>query len=205
MRKYPRQQRSRELVNSLIEATSRVIAEEGLEAATTVRIAERCGVSVGSLYQYFECKEDLYDAVLEQVAGDMAKMLQTPTQALPALSLGEFVRHALEALWQLLEKDNARYLHVVRYWAQMDSARYIQELEEKTITAISAHLLTLPRTQPPANVPSKLYILANSALFTLVRYISDPPAHIRREELIEGLVEMAERLLGSDEQPKELS
>jgi hypothetical protein len=35
-----------------------------------------------------------------------------------------------------------------------------------------------------------------------VRYISDPPAHIRREELIEGLVEMAERLLGSDEQPK---
>jgi hypothetical protein len=28
------------------------------------------------------------------------------------------------------------------------------------------------------------YTLANSALFTLVRYISDPPAHIRREELI---------------------
>jgi hypothetical protein len=49
------------------------------------------------------------------------------------------------------------------------------------------------------------YTLANSALFTLVRYISDPPAHIRREELIEGVVGMAERLLGSDDQPRRLS
>ncbi|HBM23849.1 MAG TPA: TetR/AcrR family transcriptional regulator, partial [Alcanivorax sp.] len=56
MRKHPRQRRSRQLVDSLIEATGRALVEYGLDHTTTVRIAEIAGVSVGSLYQYFEGK-----------------------------------------------------------------------------------------------------------------------------------------------------
>jgi AcrR family transcriptional regulator len=58
-RKRPAQQRSRETVRVLLEAAARVFEERGTAAATTDAIAERAGVSVGSLYQYFPNKESL--------------------------------------------------------------------------------------------------------------------------------------------------
>ncbi|HEY0342756.1 MAG TPA: TetR family transcriptional regulator [Steroidobacteraceae bacterium] len=56
-RKSPRQARSERLVATILEAASRVLAQEGAQRFTTARVAERAGVSVGSLYQYFPNKE----------------------------------------------------------------------------------------------------------------------------------------------------
>ena len=58
-RKRPVQQRSRETVRAILEAAARIFEERGVAAATTDAIAERAGVSVGSLYQYFPNKESL--------------------------------------------------------------------------------------------------------------------------------------------------
>ncbi len=56
-RKTPRQQRSRLMVQTLLEATAKVLADVGYDRASTNRIAKAAGVSVGSLYQYFPNKE----------------------------------------------------------------------------------------------------------------------------------------------------
>ena len=61
MRKRPQQQRSREMVRALIDATAQVIQQQGLDNTTTARIAEVAGVSVGSLYQYFGDKDGLIE------------------------------------------------------------------------------------------------------------------------------------------------
>lgn len=55
-RKQPRQARSADLVSAILEASLRLLAEEGAARFTTTRVAERAGVSVGSLYQYFPNK-----------------------------------------------------------------------------------------------------------------------------------------------------
>jgi AcrR family transcriptional regulator len=55
-RKQPRQTRSADLVSAILEAALRLLAEEGAGRFTTTRVAERAGVSVGSLYQYFPNK-----------------------------------------------------------------------------------------------------------------------------------------------------
>ena len=52
-RKTPRQSRSRDTYDAVLEATARILETKGLEAANTNAIAERAGFSVGSLYQYF--------------------------------------------------------------------------------------------------------------------------------------------------------
>jgi len=62
-------------VDSLIEATGRALVEYGLDHTTTVRIAEIAGVSVGSLYQYFEGKDALVEALMDKLAGDIAQGL----------------------------------------------------------------------------------------------------------------------------------
>ena len=55
-RKQPQQARSTELVAAILEAAIQVLANEGAARFTTARVAERAGVSVGSVYQYFPNK-----------------------------------------------------------------------------------------------------------------------------------------------------
>ncbi|MER8385145.1 TetR family transcriptional regulator [Mesorhizobium sp. M1428] len=55
-RKQPKQARSAELVAAILQAAVQVLAKEGAQRFTTARVAEKAGVSVGSLYQYFPNK-----------------------------------------------------------------------------------------------------------------------------------------------------
>jgi AcrR family transcriptional regulator len=55
-RKQPQQARSNELVAAILDAAVQVLTREGAQRFTTARVAERAGVSVGSLYQYFPNK-----------------------------------------------------------------------------------------------------------------------------------------------------
>jgi AcrR family transcriptional regulator len=55
-RKRPKQVRSTDLVAAILEAAAQVLAKEGAPRFTTARVAERAGVSVGSIYQYFPNK-----------------------------------------------------------------------------------------------------------------------------------------------------
>ena len=65
-RKSASQERSRATVDALLEATARVLINEGYDRASTNRIAEVAGVSIGSLYQYFPSKEALVAAVIDR-------------------------------------------------------------------------------------------------------------------------------------------
>ncbi|MBA1139527.1 TetR family transcriptional regulator [Mesorhizobium neociceri] len=58
-RKQPKQARAVELISAILEAAVQVLASEGAQRFTTTRVAERAGVSVGSLYQYFPNKAAL--------------------------------------------------------------------------------------------------------------------------------------------------
>ncbi|MBJ6764520.1 TetR family transcriptional regulator [Myxococcaceae bacterium JPH2] len=55
-RKKPKQARSADLVATILEAAAQVLAKEGAQGFTTAQVAERAGVSIGSLYQYFPNK-----------------------------------------------------------------------------------------------------------------------------------------------------
>jgi AcrR family transcriptional regulator len=74
-RKHASQERSRATVDALIEATARILVREGFERASTNRIAQAAGVSVGSLYQYYPCKEALVAAVIDRHNQDLMKVV----------------------------------------------------------------------------------------------------------------------------------
>lgn len=70
-RRVPSQQRSRRRVEAILDAAGELVMEMGVEDLTTRAIAERAGVPVASLYQYFADKEDVVLALAER---DMAEM-----------------------------------------------------------------------------------------------------------------------------------
>ncbi len=92
IKKQPRQKRSREMVRAILDAAAKVLVEEGWAAASTNRVAEVAGVSVGSLYQYFPNKESLVialahhhgEAQLAQLVVDLIELQHLPiAQAIP--------------------------------------------------------------------------------------------------------------------------
>lgn len=100
-RKIATQERSRATVDSLVEATARILVKEGFDKASTNRIAEVAGVSIGSLYQYFPSKEALVAAVVERhqqeimqtVRGELAQVSTEPMDK----AIRRFVAVAVQA------------------------------------------------------------------------------------------------------------
>ena len=64
----PRQSRSEATVEAILEATFQLLEQGGVEALTTNHIAERAGVSVGTLYQYFPGKQAILAALAQRQA-----------------------------------------------------------------------------------------------------------------------------------------
>lgn len=65
-RKLPRQARSRALVDAILDAAAHILATQGREALNTNMVAEKAGVSIGSLYQYFPNREAIIAAVADR-------------------------------------------------------------------------------------------------------------------------------------------
>ena len=83
-RRRPRQARAQATVDAIIQATARVLVEDGYDRASTNRIAQAAGVSIGSLYQYFPSKEALVAALVETHVDRMmeavTRILDTDTE-----------------------------------------------------------------------------------------------------------------------------
>jgi AcrR family transcriptional regulator len=100
-RKSASQERSRLTVEALLEATTRVLIKEGYDRASTNRIAEVAGVSIGSLYQYFPSKEALVAAVVERHSQELSKvtrnaLVKAAAQPVEAAAR-EFISVAIDA------------------------------------------------------------------------------------------------------------
>jgi AcrR family transcriptional regulator len=100
-RKHATQARSRATVEALVDATARILVREGFDKASTNRIAEVAGVSVGSLYQYFPSKEAIVVAVARRHHDDLIQVVRgalarTTGQTL-AQGVGALVAAAIEA------------------------------------------------------------------------------------------------------------
>ena len=65
-RRIPRQQRAAETVAAILEGAAQILEAGGLAAFTTNAVAERAGVSIGTLYQYFADKDALMQAIAER-------------------------------------------------------------------------------------------------------------------------------------------
>jgi len=99
-RKSASQERSRLTVDALLEATIRVLIKEGYDRASTNRIAEVAGVSIGSLYQYFPSKEALVAAVIDRHTREISEVTRRSLVKAAALPIEaaarEFVSVAIE-------------------------------------------------------------------------------------------------------------
>ncbi|NUO52659.1 MAG: TetR/AcrR family transcriptional regulator [Polyangiaceae bacterium] len=97
-RKQPRQARATATVAAILDATAEAIAEHGFERANVNEIAERAGVSIGSLYQYFPNKEALLVQLIEQHTRGAIDALEDVLARVAQAPLDAAVREVIGAM-----------------------------------------------------------------------------------------------------------
>jgi AcrR family transcriptional regulator len=101
LRKQPIQARSRQTVAAILQATAQVLMTNGYDGTTTNLVAEKAGVSIGSLYEYFPNKESLVAALASvHIAELMARVdavLSMPIDETPRAVVAALIRAGLDA------------------------------------------------------------------------------------------------------------
>src|SRR6187549_3376342 len=96
-RRVPRQERSRRLVEGILDAAERLVVERGVEALTTRDIAEAADAPVASLYQYFSDKEDVLLALGLRDMAEMDNQVASDLAELEVVSISSLVRTTMLA------------------------------------------------------------------------------------------------------------
>lgn len=128
LRKQPVQGRSRVTTEALLQATLQVLVREGYARLTTTRVAERAGVSVGTLYQYFPDKRSLVMALKQRYFGLMLEAIRSATAANIGASPETTIRAALAALIAVKRENIALSLALREPLAERDAAGIMEEL-----------------------------------------------------------------------------
>lgn len=110
-RKYPTQERAKATADAIIEASTQLLLEQGYDRFTTARAAERAGVSIGSLYQYFPNKAALAAAVIDRCCEEFIVALDGALEGRPRITLAECIGAIVDVV--LASHQLAPDLHMV--------------------------------------------------------------------------------------------
>jgi AcrR family transcriptional regulator len=116
-------------VDSIVEATARVLVRDGYDALSTNRVAREAGVSVGSLYQYFPGKEALVAAVMERHASRMQEDIAARMQrARPAATAEEVATEMIRAMLAAQQAEPRLHRVLVEQVPRIGALRRLHEL-----------------------------------------------------------------------------
>ncbi|MCT9075106.1 TetR/AcrR family transcriptional regulator [Streptomyces fulvoviolaceus] len=188
-RKRPRQERSRDTYDAIVEAAAQLFQRDGYARATTNRIAERAGVSIGTLYQYFPNKDALLYAIGEEhvhrVQAELADLAEGLRRDQPPLP--DCVHALLRALADLHLADPR--MHRLLYDQAprpAETAAQLREVQGGIAAEVEFHLRRLGVGGPDPGLTAILVVQGVEG--QLHGALLDPPAGRTVEEVL-GAVE----------------
>jgi AcrR family transcriptional regulator len=145
-RKKPQQRRSRVTIDTIFEATIQVLLANGLDGVTTLQVAGRAGVSIGSLYQYFPNKRALMAAVVKRHVGEVVDLTVAACASVHGKTIAEMCATMMKAFVAAKTRrpDVSRALYLPSAAVNADaivreeSARCAQAVHDMLITASDA-------------------------------------------------------------------
>jgi AcrR family transcriptional regulator len=161
VRRKPSQARSEQTVQAIFEATAHVLHEVGEAALTTNRIAERAGLSIGTLYQYFDSKEAIVLAILsrtrEKVLQDLDQLMARAEAELmdPQQLLRSYVKLYVSEFG--VGRPHEREL--VRLAWSLDRHELIVLSLREASERLAMHLQRLPHPSVQQPTPTMVFVL----------------------------------------------
>lgn len=162
-------------MDAVLEAAAQVLEAEGYDALTTTRVAERAGVSVGTLYQYFPDKAAVVAGLVEARLGREVRAVQAAFAEAEALPLGEAADRVVGTFVGLFEpgpKQSAAVLHgALRVrWRPL-----IDDLLDGAVEAVAGRLSDRGHSRDDALTA---HVAVHAVVGITVRALVDRPADV---------------------------
>jgi AcrR family transcriptional regulator len=180
-RKTPVQARATVTVEAIFEATIQVLLSHGADHLTTTRVADRAGVSVGTLYQYFPNKQSLLFAVFEEHMERVSREVETASQSAHGKPLNEMIRQVVEAFVDAKMKRSDISMALYRVSADVGGAALVKRATQRSRKAIEAMLQTASDVElSPDRIAIDMMLAAISGVMRSALESSGSPTTFRK-------------------------
>ncbi|MEM5493896.1 TetR/AcrR family transcriptional regulator [Hoeflea sp. AS16] len=143
-RKRPRQARATVTLDAVFEATIQVLLTVGPHRLTTTRVAERAGVSVGTMYQYFAHKQALIYALNERYLDALADKIEVTCLEQRGMPARQMIEALIECYWRAKTERADVTQALYRSVAELDNEALIDAFAARADAATKAMLASAP-------------------------------------------------------------
>src|SRR4051794_34029299 len=194
-RKEPKQQRSKVTVSAILDGTIRVLEQEGADAATTSRVAEVAGVSVGTLYQYFANRDAILNALqdreLERASQLMSGLLGKSERA----SEQDIARAVVEALLKSYRAAPALHRVLAVEGLRVTPHDRVLAFDARVVGTIRAFLSLPGMRVRRTNLDAAAFVIYQAVGAAMLAYLLEDPAGLDDRSLVDELTDLILRYL----------
>jgi AcrR family transcriptional regulator len=195
-RKQPRQARSQATVNAVLEAAVQVLEREGVDAATTTRIAEVAGVSIGTLYQYFSHRDAIFDALQDR---EFERALELMRSVLSdgnlARSPSETVKAVVKGLAEMYASCPGLHRLLAIEGLRVAKAERVYAFDMRVVGIIRHFLAATGAPIRRKNVDAAAFVAFQSVRATMLASLLERPPGLGESDLVEELTDLVLRYL----------
>jgi len=198
-RKAPRQARSQVTVNAILDATVRILDREGMDAATTTRIATVAGVSVGTLYQYFSHRDAVLDALqdreFERALALMGELLADDNLA---RSPRETVTAVVKGLASLYATSPGLHRALVIEGLRVTNPERVEAFDLRVVAIIRHFLAATGAEVRRTNIEAASFVVYQAVRAIMLACLLERPAGLHEDALTAEVVDLVLRYLVDD-------
>jgi AcrR family transcriptional regulator len=200
-RKTPTQTRAAVTVGAISEATIQILLKQGVNRLTTTRVAERAGVSVGTLYQYYPNKQSLLFAVLADHLDKVASAVESACEQARHKPLSDVIKAVVEAFVDAKMKRVDVSLALYQFAVGAGGPALAKRVGQRSRKALEAMLQTAPDiASPPDKFAVELMFAAMAGATRHVLEAGASPAMMRA--LRQHLVVLCQSYMRAQDAPR---
>lgn len=189
-RKTPKQERSKAVVDAILEATVRILPKIGSQNVTTKKIAEFAGVSIGSLYQYFPNKESLLGGIMDIAAKSKTAEAQKRIDEIHGKSIKEATDMMVDLGLELFLKEKEKIREIYRRAPELGRIPALMKLRASVVEKLAGVIHENHPTRPPEQCRRVSFVAVNSLMGVVHTMLYDEQQTYSIEELSSELKSM---------------
>lgn len=189
-RKRPRQRRALDTVARIQHAMLELVVEEGYAAASTNRIAQRAGVNIGSVYQYYPNRLAIAHAIYEDASSRLARLMHDRILSNLSAPLRESVKALVDSIVDFVGRERAALLELVDQVPELRSNAGTLSLETLAYNVSRVYVEQHLGSLSERDVAHKLFFVQHLSMGLIRRYVQDHPPTLSRAEFVDGVADL---------------